>query len=143
MVNSISGVRFCGDVDSILSRPGKFSNPAGANETKAPSQSPAQAPAQAAGEEKKSSGAGKKVAGTIVTLAVIAAALVALPKVFPNAIKALSEAELKDAKWTQKIGHYVAEVGNAIGKYTYEPIAKLFSKNKGAANANADSKFFA
>ncbi len=139
MVNSISGVRFCGDVDSILSRPGKFSNPAGANETKAP----AQAPTQAGGEEKKSSGAGKKVVGTVVTLAVIAAALVALPKVFPNAIKALSEAELKDAKWTQKIGHYVAEVGNAIGKYTYEPIAKLFSKNKGAANTNADSKFFA
>lgn len=139
MVNSISNVRFCGDVDSILSRPGKYSA-AATNETKAPAQNAASATAE---EPEKKSGAGKKVIGTVATLAVIAAALVALPKVFPNAIKSLGQAELKDAKWGQKIGHYLAETGKAIGKYTYEPIVNLFSKNKKAANTSSDSNFFA
>lgn len=134
MVNSISSVRFCGDADSILSRPGKFSNPAQQTENPTTTQE----------AEKKTSGStGKKVVGTIATLAVLAAALVALPKIFPNAIKTLGDDALKNAKWTEKIGHYLAKTGEAIGKYTYEPIVKLFSKNKKPQTPPADSKFFA
>lgn len=128
MVSPISSVRFCGDVGgtsaSILERPGKFSKPAAqadtANNTSAP-------------EEKKSSGTGKKIAGTIATLAVVAAALVALPKVFPNAIKVLNETELASKPgFMKKVGHYLAKTGETIGKWTYEPIVNLFSKNKKA-----------
>lgn len=128
-VNSISSVNFCAannvnTASSMLERPGKFAKPT----------TPTAAPE--ANEEKKS-GVGKKVAGTIVGLAVVAAALVALPKVFPNAIKVLSKDELTNAKFMQKVGHYTAKVGEAIGKYTYEPIAKLFSKKGAEAATNA------
>lgn len=121
MVSPISSVRFCGEqnnVSSILERPGKFSSPVPKAE-------------QAPVEEKKSSGTGKKVVGTLATLAVVAATLVALPKVFPNAIKALSQADKEAATLMQKVGHYVATAGEAIAKYTYEPVVKLF-KGKSA-----------
>ena len=125
MVNPISSVRFCGDVSSsasILERPGKFSNPAPQSET---------VNKPAAPEEKKSSGTGRKVVGTVATLAVIAAALVALPKIFPNAIKTLTKAELAEKPgFMKKAGHYLATIGEAIGKYTYEPIANLFKGKK-------------
>lgn len=124
MVSPISSVRFCGDADStasILERPGKYSNP----------NPQATAPAAEATEEKRSSGTGKKVVGTIVTLAVIAAALAALPKVLPNAIKVLSKEELAAKPgFMKKVGHYLAKTGEAIAKYTYEPIVKLFKGKK-------------
>ena len=121
MVSPISSVRFCGEqnnVSSILERPGKFSSPVSKAE-------------QAPVEEKKSSGTGKKVVGTLATLAVVAATLAALPKVFPNAIKTLSQADKEAATLMQKVGHYVATAGEAIAKYTYEPVVKLF-KGKSA-----------
>lgn len=126
MVNpvSMSSVRFCGGVEGadILGRPGKFAN---ANPS-------AEAPAAEKAPKKKS----HKLLKTIVGLAVVAGALVALPKAFPNAIKVLGEDAMKNATFTQKAGHYLATVGEAIGKYTYEPIAKLFKgKEKEVADA--------
>lgn len=120
MVNSISpNVRFgnSAGTQNILERPGKYSG-----QPQQPEVSP-----EAAGE-KKSSGSGKKVLGTIATLAVIAGVLVALPKVFPNAIKALSKEDLANAKIMQKAGHYLAKTGETIAKYTYEPVANLVKK---------------
>lgn len=126
MVNpvSMSSVRFCGGTEGadILGRPGKFAN---ANPS-------AEAPAAEKAPKKKS----HKLLKTIVGLAVVAGALVALPKAFPNAIKVLGEDAMKNATFTQKAGHYLATVGEAIGKYTYEPIAKLFKgKEKEVAEA--------
>ena len=46
----------------------------------------------------KKSSVGKKVLWTVVTLAVIAAALVALPKVFPKAFEAKDVTDLKGFK---------------------------------------------
>lgn len=129
MVNPVamSNVRFCGGTDGadILSRPGKFANAT-------PS---AEAPVAEKAPKKKSHALLK----TIVGLAVIAGALVALPKAFPNAIKVLGDEAMKNATWKQKVGHYLAIVGEGIGKYTYEPIAKLFKgKEKEAAQAAAE-----
>ncbi len=111
---------------NVLEREGAFAKP------KAD-----QAAMPAADTAEKKSGSGKKVLGTIVGLVAVAAALVALPKLFPNAIKVLSEADMKNAKFMQKVGHYTAKVGEFIGKYTYEPIANLFKgkKSKEAAAA--------
>lgn len=120
MVNSISSnVRFGNTTgaQNILERPGKYSNP---------TQQPATS-AEAA-NEKKSSGTGKKVLGTIATLVVIAGVLAALPKVFPKTIKTLPTEELKNAKLMQKVGHYAAKTGETIAKYTYEPVVNLVQK---------------
>ena len=65
---------------------------------------------------------GKKVMKWVLGLATVAAAVVALPKLFPNAIKVLEN--LEGAKFGQKIGHYIAKAGDAI----WSPIAKIFSK---------------
>lgn len=129
MVNPVamSNVRFCGGTEGadILGRPGKF-----ANATQS-----ADAPTAEKAPKKKSHAFLK----TIVGVAVVAAALVALPKAFPNAIKVLGEDAMKNATFTQKAGHYLAKAGEAIGKYTYEPIAKLFKgKEKEAAEAAAN-----
>lgn len=133
MVSPISNVRFCGEAaaSNILERDGAYARPK--TETSAASTG---APV----EEKKS---GHKFLKTIAGLVVAAAALVALPKIFPNAVKVLSKAEL-EAKpgFMKKIGHYVAKTGETIGKYTYEPIVKLF-KGKKADTKNVDSSIFA
>ena len=137
-VSPISNVRFGDGPASILEREGAFSKPKTEAQTSAAVNS-------TAADDKKKSGAGKKVVGTIVGLAVVAAALAVLPKVFPKAIKELSKEELKAKPGFMKtVGHYVAVVGNAITKYTYEPIAKLFKgkkapkpdANPAGANAN-------
>lgn len=124
MVNPMSSVSFRATTDatSILERPGKYSNPA-------PEQQ--QTATQAAGEQKKSSGTGKKVFGTVATLVVIAGVLAALPKVFPKAIKSLSKEELANAKIMEKVGHYFAKTGETIAKYTYEPVVNLINKWRG------------
>ncbi len=135
MVNpvSVSNVRFCGETNTadVLGRAGKFSNGAAAPE--APAITAEQAP-----KKKKS----HKFLKTIVTLAVVAGALSALPKVFPNAIKTIEKDAMKDAKFMQKAGHYLATVGEGIAKYTYKPIMNLFKRDKGETAAAA-AKFFA
>ena len=114
MVNSISSVRFCGDTTaSVLSRPGKFAGAEGQYNTTA---------TEPADKPKKSGG--KKFLKFLATVAVIAGALAALPKIFPKAIKTLDGEALKNAKTMEKIGHYVATAGEAICK----PFTKLFAK---------------
>lgn len=129
MVNpvSVSNVRFCGEANAadVLGRAGKFSNGAAAPEAAATTE---QAP-----KKKKS----HKFLKTVVTLAVVAGALAALPKVFPNAIKTIEKDAMKDAKFLQKVGHYLAKVGEGIAKYTYKPIVNLFKKDKGKAAGEA------
>lgn len=117
MVSPISAVRFCGTDAAAatgtnnLDRPGAFAKPA--------AETPVDAP-------KKKSGKGKKVLKTVGALALVAAALVGLNKF--GVTKVLESGALKDAKLMQKVGHYVGKAGEAIAKYTYEPILKIFKK---------------
>lgn len=130
-VNPISSVRFGDSPVSALDREGAFSK------NKAAGAAASTAPANVSQVPEKKSSTGKKVVGTIVGLAVVAAALAALPKVFPNAIKALSKEELAAKPgFMKKVGHYVATVGNAIAKYTYEPVVNLFKKKPPKADGN-------
>lgn len=75
----------------------------------------------------------RKFLKTLASLAVIGAGLVALPKIFPNAIKVLSAEEKAGAKLLQKVGHYLAVAGEKIGNYTYKPLMNLFKKGTPAA----------
>lgn len=117
-ISPVSGVSFrANEVDtaSLLERPGKYSIPdAGKDEFVVPE-----------GGKKKSS-LGKKLLKTLAAAAVVAAGLVALKKF--NVVKILNPEAMKDAKILPKIGHYIAKAGEAIAKYTYEPIVALFNK---------------
>ena len=84
-------------------------------------------------EEKPSSGAEKKVIGTIATLAIIAGALWAAPKYLPDIFKA--NKDLTNSKGFNKIldyaTSYTAKAGELIDKYAkaiYEKVAGYFSK---------------
>lgn len=72
--------------------------------------------------EKKSGG--NKVLKSVGGLALIAAGLVGLHKF--GAVKVLESKE--GASLMQKVGHYLAVAGEFIGKYTYDPVAKLCTK---------------
>lgn len=112
---NVSKVRFAGEgvAANPLERSGAFARPAEPVAT------------EAAPKEKKG---GHGLRNTIVGLVVSAAALVALKKT--NVLKVLDDAVLKDAKFysPKKIGHYLAQAGELIGKYTYEPAVNLFNK---------------
>lgn len=122
MVSPISNVRFCGEAAAAnpLERKGAFAKP----ETAA-------APEGDKVDIKKEK-KGHALRNTIIGTVLTAAALVALQKT--NVLKVLDAAALKEAKWYQKAAHYVGKAGEFIAKYTYDPIAKLFSK-KGAEAA--------
>jgi hypothetical protein len=111
--NSVSQIRFG---EGPLDRKGAFAKPDA--EIVAPKEAPA---------KKK----GHTVRNTIIGLVVTAATLVALKKT--NVLKVLDEAALKDKKWysPEFAGHYLAKAGEAIAKYTIDPIIALF--NKGGA----------
>lgn len=127
-VNPISSVRFGDGQVNVLEREGAFSKPRTES---------APAPANVSDVPEKKSSTGKKVLGTVAGLVVVAAALAALPKLFPNAIKALSKEELAAKPgFMKKVGHYVATVGNAIAKYTYEPVVNLFKKKPPKQDGN-------
>ena len=112
-VSPVSSVNFrSSQID--LAAPGKYSNPV----------SPEQSVVAENAPKKKS----RKFLKTVLGLVATAAVLVALPKLFPIAIKVLSAEEKEGAKFMQKAAHYLASAGKVIGKYTYEPIAKLFKK---------------
>ncbi len=117
-ISPVSGVSFRAnevDTTNLLERPGKYSLPEAAkDEFLAPE-----------GEKKKSSW-GKKLLKTLGVAAVIAAGLVALKKF--DVVKILNPEALKEAKFLQKLGHYVAKAGDVIAKYTYEPLIALFKK---------------
>jgi hypothetical protein len=109
--SNVSQIRFG---EGPLDRKGAYAKP----EAEA---APKEAPA------KKKGHAGRN---TIIGLVVTAAALVALKKT--NVLKVLDEAALKDGKWYQPkvIGHYLAQAGETVAKYTVDPIVKLFNKGK-------------
>jgi hypothetical protein len=115
--SNVSQIRFG---ESALDRKGAFAKP----ETEAPKEAPA----------KKTSHA---VRNSIIGLVVTAAALVTLKKT--NVLKVLDEATLKDSKWYQPkvVGHYLAQAGETIAKYTIDPIIKLFSKGEGKVSTPA------
>ncbi|MDE6138823.1 MAG: hypothetical protein K2F57_05070 [Candidatus Gastranaerophilales bacterium] len=119
MVNPVSvsqsAVRFRGTEGSnVLERQGAYSKP---TEAAAP-----------AVEDKPVKKSGHKLRNTVVGLLVAAAGLVALKKT--NVLKTLDAAVLADTKFysPKKIGHYLAVAGDAIAKYTYEPLANLCGK---------------
>lgn len=131
-VSPISSVHF-GEGPIALDRAGAYAK-ANTDASAAP------AAQQAKPEEKKSSGTGKKVLGTVAGLVVVAAALAALPKVFPKAIRRLNADELAAKPgFMKKVGHYVAVAGETIAKYTYEPIVNLFKKGKKAPASGTDA----
>ena len=99
-----------GAENNVLERQGAFSKPA-------------ETAATPAAEEKPVKKSGHKLRNTFVGLVVTAAALVTLKKT--NVLKTLDAAALAD---TKKLGHYLAVAGDAIAKYTYDPIAKLCGK---------------
>ena len=112
-VSPVSSVNFrSSQID--LAAPGKYSNPVSSDQVSVVDGSP----------KKKS----RKFLKTVLGLAAAAAVLVALPKLFPKAIKVLSAEEKEGAKFMQKVAHYLASAGEVMGKYTYEPIANLFKK---------------
>ena len=90
----------------------------------------AKAPQEVAAPEtaEKKSGKGKKwaIAGVIAVAAAVALAVLSRR----NVLKAIPEEQFKDAKFFEKIGHYLNKAGECIAKYTWDPIKGLF---KGAA----------
>ncbi len=72
--------------------------------------------------EKKSTG--KTMLKLVGGLALIAAGLVGLQKF--GAVKVLESTE--GTTLMKKAGHYLAKAGEFIGKYTYDPAAKLCTK---------------
>ena len=120
MVNPVSvaqsRVNFrAGEGNNVLERQGAYSRPA-------------ETAAAPAADEKPVQKSGHKLRNTIIGLVVAAAALVTLKKT--NVLKTLDAAALADAKFysPKKLGHYLAVAGDAIAKYTYDPVAKLCSK---------------
>ena len=121
MVNpvSMSNVRFTGEATNVLERPGAFAKPAEA------------APAEVAAKPKKKRTALKVLAGLVVA----AATLVALKKT--NVLKVLDDVALGEAGIFKKAGHYLAQAGEFIAKYTYDPVAKFVGKFFGGKGAEA------
>lgn len=73
---------------------------------------------------------GKKLAVTLVVLAAVAATLAILSR--KNVLKAIPADQLKDAKFFQKIGHYLNVAGEKVAG-VWDKFIGLFSKNaKGA-----------
>lgn len=104
-----------GAENNVLERQGAFSKPA-------------ETAATPTTEEKPVKKSGHKLRNTFVGLVVAAAALVTLKKT--NVLKTLDAAALADTKFysPKKLGHYLAVAGDAIAKYTYDPVAKLCGK---------------
>jgi len=128
MLSPVSAVRFCANEQptasvaaqsaapakesntSMLEREGAFAKP----KTDAPEQD----------QVKKKSSVGKKILKTVAGLAAVAAGLVLLQKT--NVVKVLSDAAKANAGLMEKAGHYLAVAGEAIAKYTCDPIIKMF-----------------
>ena len=108
-VGSVSSVNFRGS--EMFERPGKYS---------------AQHVAQNPQVPAKSGSTTKKVVGVVGTLVAIAAALVGLTK--GKLVEKLGADALKDAGIMKKAGHYLATAGEYISKYTWDQVAKLFTK---------------
>ncbi|MBD5403195.1 hypothetical protein HDR58_10445 [bacterium] len=116
-VNPMSSVNFRGGID--LAKPGRFTRPDTAQDQNITAAQPT--------KKKKS-----KVLPTILGLATIAAALIALPKLLPNAIKSLPKENLANAGILEKAGHYTAVAGEFLAKYTIDPLMNLFKGSKAA-----------
>lgn len=122
MVSPISAVRFTANeapAVNPLEREGAYSKP----KTDVPADAPA-----------KKSGTGKKVLKTVGVLAAVAAALIGLNKF--GVTKVLESGALKDAKFMQKVGHYVGKAGEFLAKYTIDPLMKLFGSKAAATVAD-------
>ena len=121
MVNpvSMSNVRFTGEATNVLERPGAFAKPAEA------------APAEVAAKPKKKRTALKVLGGLVVA----AATLVALRRT--NVLKVLDDVALGEAGIFKKAGHYLAQAGEFVAKYTYDPVVKLFGRLFGGKGAEA------
>lgn len=122
MVSPVSAVNFRGTTAGVspLEREGAYSKPS----TEVPVADPV-----------KKSGKGKKVLKAVGALALVAAVLVGLNKF--GVTKVLESGALKEAGIMQKLGHYVGVAGEAIAKYTIDPLMKLF-KGKSPVEKLAD-----
>ena len=120
---SVSNVHF--GENSILEREGKYAKKASDA-------------ALVAEPEKKKSSTGKKLA---ITAVIIAAALAALAIASRNTkvLKTLTEEELKNAKWTQKLAHHLGNFGEKIASWTWDPLKGLFKKGEKVAEAVGDA----
>lgn len=120
-VSPVSNVHFGENID--FGQPGRYTK------TQVPEVSqPVQTTVNNGEAPKKSHKKLNRFLKTVFGLAVVAAAVVALPKMFPAAIKALPKTSLENANLWQKAGHYTAVVADFIANYTYKPILDLFKK---------------
>ncbi len=131
-LSPISSVRFCGEAapaqetkaantNNVLERPGAFA--------KQPEGDKVDLSTTDKAEKKKG---GHAIRNTVIGVVVAAAALVGLTK--GGVLTKLGEDALKDLKFysPKKIGHYLATAGEFISKYTYDQVAKLWSKKPAA-----------
>ncbi|MBR1424114.1 hypothetical protein IJ579_00960 [bacterium] len=130
-VNSIPKVSFKGEAEGtaapaadILARPGKHASQPAQDEVLI------NHPPK---KEKKSS-FGKKLLKTFGVVALAAAALVGLAK--GGLVKELET--LEGAGFFKQVGHYLAKAGNAISKYTVDPIVKMLGKKSDPLTRDLD-----
>ena len=119
MIHSVSPVSFRSNTVAAapqdpISRPGRFTTVDTAPKAASP---------------KKKGGFWKGLAITVASLAVVAGALVAGVKTG----KLNKVEDLANAKFMQKVGHYLAEAGNWVDTKMWQPIVKLFNKKDAAA----------
>ncbi len=115
---SVSNVRFGDAAQDRLAREGAYSK------------APQEAAAPEAAEKKSHKGRKWAIAGIVVVAAAVALAVLSRKNVF----KALSEAELKDASFFKKVGHYLHQAGEYVAKYTWDPVRDLFKAGEKAAD---------
>ncbi len=110
-VDSVSNVNFRGN--EFLERPGKYANAPIAENNPGT-------------DEFVKPKKGKKVLKAAIGIVAVAAALVGLAKF--GAVKELET--LEGAGILAKLQHYTAKAGNAIAKYTIDPVIGLLRRNK-------------
>lgn len=120
MINSVSSVNFKGNPGMVsqdpISRPGSYTRP--------------DAAVLSDPKPKKKGSFGKALAKLVVAALVVGAgALVGFKK---NAFKVLDEAGLKDAKFMQKVGHKLGQLGKWIDDKAWSKLTNLFKKSKAA-----------
>lgn len=118
MISSVSAVSFKANTPGVqaqdpISRPGSFTKP----EVVSPKADKA---------PKKKHGFLKGLVGVVVAAAVVGGALLAGFK--KGALKVLDAGALKDAKFMQKVGHYLGEAGKWLDSNIWQKIPFVAKK---------------
>ena len=126
---NVSKLHFGDASDEILARKGAYTDNAQNTLEKQPEN-----------DKLEKSHTGRNIAiGAGVVIAALALLAVSARKGWVG-IKALSDADLADAKWYQPKtwAHYLNKVGNKIAEWTYDPIMNLFKGDKNGVKSVVD-----